>query len=40
MSQTRDLKTMTDVAGNPEEERFCDFYYQVIILKVKILAGY
>jgi len=28
MSQTRDLKTMTDVAGNPEEERRCDFYYQ------------
>jgi hypothetical protein len=27
-SQTRDLKTMTDVAGNPEEERRVDFYYQ------------
>jgi len=23
-----DLKTMTDVAGNPEEERHADFYYQ------------
>jgi SWI/SNF-related matrix-associated actin-dependent regulator of chromatin subfamily D len=23
-----DLKTMTDVAGNPEEERQTDFYYQ------------
>ena len=23
-----DLKTMTDVAGNPEEERHTDFYYQ------------
>jgi hypothetical protein len=23
-----DLKTMTDVAGNPEEERRTDFYYQ------------
>merc|ERR1719499_933326 len=28
MSQSRDLKTMTDVAGNPEEERHTDFYYQ------------
>jgi SWI/SNF-related matrix-associated actin-dependent regulator of chromatin subfamily D len=28
VSQTRDLKTMTDVAGNPEEERRADFYYQ------------
>jgi len=28
VSQTRDLKTMTDVAGNPEEERKADFYYQ------------
>jgi SWI/SNF-related matrix-associated actin-dependent regulator of chromatin subfamily D len=27
-SQTRDLKTMTDVTGNPEEERRVDFYYQ------------
>jgi len=27
-SQTRDLKTMTDVSGNPEEERRVDFYYQ------------
>merc|ERR1719341_1767319 len=27
-SQTRDLKTMTDVTGNPEEERKVDFYYQ------------
>merc|ERR1719414_1466188 len=26
--QSRDLKTMTDVAGNPEEERHTDFYYQ------------
>ena len=23
-----DLKMMTDVAGNPEEERRTDFYYQ------------
>ena len=23
-----DLKMMTDVAGNPEEERHTDFYYQ------------
>lgn len=23
-----DLKTMTDVSGNPEEERHTDFYYQ------------
>ena len=23
-----DLKTMTDVVGNPEEERHTDFYYQ------------
>lgn len=28
ISQTRDLKTMTDVVGNPEEERRADFYYQ------------
>eukprot|EP00094_Tigriopus_californicus_P012627 TCALIF_12206-PA protein Name:"Similar to Bap60 Brahma-associated protein of 60 kDa (Drosophila melanogaster)" AED:0.04 eAED:0.05 QI:0/0.71/0.62/0.87/1/1/8/246/462 len=28
MSQSRDLKTMTDVVGNPEEERHTDFYYQ------------
>lgn len=28
ISQTRDLKTMTDVAGNPEEERYSDFYFQ------------
>ncbi|GAB6026850.1 SWI SNF- matrix-associated actin-dependent regulator of chromatin sub D [Chamberlinius hualienensis] len=28
ISQTRDLKTMTDVAGNPEEERHAEFYYQ------------
>ncbi|KAK3109092.1 hypothetical protein FSP39_022822 [Pinctada imbricata] len=28
ISQTRDLKTMTDVAGNPEEERRADYYYQ------------
>merc|ERR1739838_859177 len=27
-SQSRALKTMTDVAGNPEEERRVDFYYQ------------
>ena len=27
-SQSRDLKTMTDVTGNPEEERRVDFYYQ------------
>jgi len=27
-SQTRDLKTMTDVVGNPEEERRVDYYYQ------------
>jgi SWI/SNF-related matrix-associated actin-dependent regulator of chromatin subfamily D len=27
-SQTRDLKTMTDVVGNPEEERRADFYNQ------------
>ncbi|XP_046846728.1 SWI/SNF-related matrix-associated actin-dependent regulator of chromatin subfamily D member 1-like isoform X1 [Xenia sp. Carnegie-2017] len=26
-SQNRDLKIMTDVAGNPEEERRADFYY-------------
>ncbi|ESN96456.1 hypothetical protein HELRODRAFT_67796 [Helobdella robusta] len=28
LSQTRDLKIMTDVAGNPEEERYADFYHQ------------
>lgn len=28
VSQMRDLKTMTDVVGNPEEERRSDFYYQ------------
>ena len=28
ISQSRDLKMMTDVAGNPEEERRTDFYYQ------------
>lgn len=28
ISQSRDLKTMTDVAGNPEEERRTDYYYQ------------
>lgn len=28
VSQTRDLKAMTDVAGNPEEERRSEFYYQ------------
>ncbi|CAC5381599.1 SMARCD [Mytilus coruscus] len=28
ISQTRDLKTMTDVAGNPEEERRADYFYQ------------
>lgn len=28
MSQSRDLKTMTDVVGNPEEERRSEFYYQ------------
>ncbi|KAM7303059.1 SWI/SNF-related matrix-associated actin-dependent regulator of chromatin subfamily D member 1 isoform X2 [Ixodes scapularis] len=28
ISQMRDLKTMTDVVGNPEEERRSDFYYQ------------
>lgn len=28
ISQTRDLKTMTDVVGNPEEERRADFFYQ------------
>ncbi|KAG5891367.1 hypothetical protein JTB14_007607 [Gonioctena quinquepunctata] len=28
VSQTRDLKTMTDVVGNPEEERRSDFFYQ------------
>jgi SWI/SNF-related matrix-associated actin-dependent regulator of chromatin subfamily D len=28
ISQTRDLKIMTDVVGNPEEERRAGFYYQ------------
>merc|ERR1712226_189965 len=28
ISQSRDLKTMTDVAGNPEEERRTDYYHQ------------
>lgn len=28
VSQNRDLKTMTDVVGNPEEERRAQFYYQ------------
>uniref|UniRef100_A0A8W8MAS6 SWI/SNF-related matrix-associated actin-dependent regulator of chromatin subfamily D member 1 n=1 Tax=Magallana gigas TaxID=29159 RepID=A0A8W8MAS6_MAGGI len=28
ISQSRDLKTMTDVVGNPEEERRADYYYQ------------
>ncbi|XP_067638867.1 brahma-associated protein of 60 kDa isoform X2 [Eurosta solidaginis] len=28
VSQTRDLKAMTDVVGNPEEERRAEFYYQ------------
>jgi len=28
ISQCRDLKTMTDVVGNPEEERDSDFFYQ------------
>jgi len=28
MSQNRDLKVMQDVAGNPEEERRSDFFYQ------------
>ncbi|XP_022079739.1 SWI/SNF-related matrix-associated actin-dependent regulator of chromatin subfamily D member 1-like isoform X2 [Acanthaster planci] len=28
VSQSMDLKTMTDVVGNPEEERRSDFYYQ------------
>ncbi|XP_078462885.1 SWI/SNF-related matrix-associated actin-dependent regulator of chromatin subfamily D member 1-like isoform X1 [Lampetra fluviatilis] len=27
-SQSRDLKTMTDVVGNPEEERRAEFYFQ------------
>ena len=27
-SQSRDLKTMTDVTGSPEEERRVDYYYQ------------
>uniref|UniRef100_A0A3Q2P3F1 SWI/SNF related BAF chromatin remodeling complex subunit D1 n=1 Tax=Fundulus heteroclitus TaxID=8078 RepID=A0A3Q2P3F1_FUNHE len=27
-SQCRDFKTMTDVVGNPEEERRAEFYYQ------------
>lgn len=28
VSQSRDLKTMSDVVGNPEEERRAEFYYQ------------
>ena len=28
VSQSRDLKSMTDVVGNPEEERRSEFYYQ------------
>lgn len=28
ISQTRDIKSMTDVVGNPEEERRAEFYYQ------------
>ncbi|XP_055841595.1 brahma-associated protein of 60 kDa [Episyrphus balteatus] len=28
VSQTRDIKSMTDVVGNPEEERRAEFYYQ------------
>nr|XP_006824916.1 PREDICTED: SWI/SNF-related matrix-associated actin-dependent regulator of chromatin subfamily D member 1-like [Saccoglossus kowalevskii] len=28
MSQSKDLKIMTDVAGNPEEERRADFFFQ------------
>ncbi|KAL0268389.1 UNVERIFIED_CONTAM: hypothetical protein PYX00_010351 [Menopon gallinae] len=28
ISQTRDLKTMTDVVGNPEEERRSEYFYQ------------
>ncbi|KAK8384576.1 hypothetical protein O3P69_014271 [Scylla paramamosain] len=28
ISQNRDLKTMTDVVGNPEEERRAQYYYQ------------
>jgi len=28
VSQSRDLKTMTDVVGNPEEERHADFYHE------------
>lgn len=28
VSQTRDLKTMTDVVGHPEEERRAEFFYQ------------
>lgn len=28
VSQSRDLKTMTDVVGNPEEERRSEFFYQ------------
>ena len=27
-SQLKDLKTMTNVTGNPEEERRVDYYYQ------------
>ncbi|XP_053662587.1 brahma-associated protein of 60 kDa-like [Anopheles marshallii] len=28
VSQTRDLKAMTDIVGNPEEERRAEFYHQ------------
>ncbi|RUS83300.1 hypothetical protein EGW08_008922 [Elysia chlorotica] len=28
ISQTRDLKTMTDVVGNPEEERRADYFFE------------
>ncbi|XP_055862133.1 SWI/SNF-related matrix-associated actin-dependent regulator of chromatin subfamily D member 1-like isoform X4 [Biomphalaria glabrata] len=28
ISQTRDLKTMTDVVGNPEEERRAEYFYE------------
>jgi len=28
ISQTRDLKTMTDVVGNPEEERRADYFHE------------
>lgn len=28
VSQTRDLKVMTDIVGNPEEERKADYYFE------------